>query len=76
MIYIKSVVIVSLNNNKFLVISICINKDLFIILPITKKYIEKHKIKKNKIKHKSIQAQSPSPAKRMLAKMAPTKNIK
>ena len=39
MIYIKSIVVVSSNNNKFLAISTCINKDLFIILPITKIYI-------------------------------------
>ena len=39
MIYIKSIVIVSLNNNKFLAISTYINKDLFIILLITNIYI-------------------------------------
>ena len=39
MIYIKNIVVVSLNNNKFLVISTYINKDLFIILPITNIYI-------------------------------------
>ena len=53
MIYIKSIVVVSLNNNKFLAILICINKDLFIILPITNIsiyiYIYKHKIKIKKI---------------------------
>ena len=45
----------SLNNNKFFAISICINKDLFIILPITNIYIYiyiyKHKIK---IKEKKL----------------------
>ena len=53
MIYIKSIIVVSPNNDKFLVISTCINKDLFIILPIIKKYIYiyKHKIK---IKEKKI----------------------
>ena len=47
LIYIKSIVVVSPNNNKFLVISTCINKDLLIILPITNIYIYiyKHKIK-------------------------------
>ena len=39
MIYIKNIVVVSLNNNKFLVISTYINKDLLILLPITNIYI-------------------------------------
>ena len=39
MIYIKSIVIVLLNNNKFLIILTRINKDLFIILQITNIYI-------------------------------------
>ena len=39
MIYIKNIVVVSLNNNKFLAISTYINKDLFNILPLTKIYI-------------------------------------
>ena len=41
-----------MNNNKFLAISTCINKDLFIILPITNIYIYiyKHKIKIKEIK--------------------------
>ena len=55
MIYIKSIVVISSNNNKFLAISTCINKDLFIILPITKYiyiYINTRlKFKKKKIKH-------------------------
>ena len=45
MIYIKSIVVVSPNNNKFLAISTYIKKDLFNILPLTKIYIQKHKIK-------------------------------
>ena len=69
MIYIKNIFVVSLINNKFLAILTCINKDLFIILPITKIYIYlyKHKIKKKK-KYNIVQAQGPN-----LAKMAPTK---
>ena len=39
MIYIKSIVVISPNNNKFLVISTYIKKDLFNILPLTKIYI-------------------------------------
>ena len=39
MIYIKSIVVVSPNNNKFLAISTYIKKDLFNILPLTKIYI-------------------------------------
>ena len=55
MIYIKSIVVISPNNNKFLVISTYIKKDLFNILPLTKIYIYiyKHNIKiKKKIKYK------------------------
>ena len=37
MMYIKSTVIVSPNDNKYLAISTCINKYISIILPITKK---------------------------------------
>ena len=60
----KSIVIVSLNNNKFLAILTCINKDLFIILPITKKYILKHKIKikKNNNNHSHNKKSKTSPA--------------
>ena len=39
MIYIKSIVVVSPNNNKFLAISTYIKKDLFNILPLTNIYI-------------------------------------
>ena len=39
MIYIKSIVVISTNNNKILAILTCINKDLFNILPPTKIYI-------------------------------------
>ena len=65
LIYIKSIVVISLNNNKILAISTCINKDLFIILPFTKKYILKHKIKIKKKKKKSHNhnKNKPSPAK-------------
>ena len=53
MIYIKSIVVVSLNNNKFLAISTCINKDLFNILQLTKIYIKiKIKIKNTRLKFK------------------------
>ena len=37
--YIKSIIVVSPNDNKYLAIATCINKYIFIILPITKKYI-------------------------------------
>ena len=39
MIYIKSIVVISPNNNDFLAISTCINKYLLIILPITKIWV-------------------------------------
>ena len=66
----------SLNNNKFFAISTCINKDLFIILPIINIYIYKHKIKikekKLSIAITKVQAQPGQED----AKMVPTKNIK
>ena len=53
MIYIKSIVVVSTNNNKILTISSCINRDLFNILPLTNIYIYINTtLKKKKKKHK------------------------
>ena len=52
MIYIKSIVIISPNNSKFLAISIYVYKDLFNILPLSNSYKNTIlKLKKKKIKH-------------------------
>ena len=68
MIYIKSIVVVLLNNNKLLVISTCIDKDLFIILPITNIYVfVKAILKLKKKKKKKIQAQQEAQPDKKLA---------
>ena len=68
MIYIKSIVVVLLNNNKLLVISTCINKDLFIILPITNIYVcVNARLKLKKKKKKKIQAQQEAQPDKKLA---------
>ena len=61
MIYIKNIFVVSLINNKFLAISTCINKDLFIILPITKIYIYKNTRLKKKILTQQCTTPAPQP---------------
>ena len=61
MIYIKNIFVVSLINNKFLTISTCINKDLFIILPITKIYIYKNTRLKKKILTQQCTTPAPQP---------------
>ena len=67
MIYIKSIVVVLLNNNKLLVISTCIDKDLFIILPITNIYVCVNARLKLKKKKKKIQAQQEAQPDKKLA---------
>ena len=67
MIYIKSIVVVLQNNNKLLVISTCIDKDLFIILPITNIYVCVNARLKLKKKKKKIQAQQEAQPDKKLA---------
>ena len=73
LIYIKSIVVVSMNNNKFLAISTDINKDLFNILPLYKN--TRLKLKK-KIKHKHYKNLSTTITQGLLIRPTRKKNKK